>query len=77
MTNNARKKKLLADLHYFQMQTRIDINSLKASRRKCKEIGAELRKLKKEENNARTITLDNRIHRRNRKTNNRLHNQDI
>jgi hypothetical protein len=60
MTNNARKKKLLADLHYFQMQTRIDVNSLKASRRKCKEIGAELRKLQKEEKNAKMLILRKR-----------------
>jgi hypothetical protein len=42
-------KELRKELRYFQQRTRIDINALKASRAKCKEIGAKMRGIQREE----------------------------
>lgn len=42
------KKDLLESLHYYQTMVRVDIRSLKAGIRKCKEIGAQLRELERQ-----------------------------
>lgn len=44
-----RLKALRQNLHYFQMMTRMDYRRYLASIAKCKEIGAEMRQLQKEE----------------------------
>lgn len=41
-------RELRADLHYYQQMVRIDVRALKASIRKCKEIGARMRELQAE-----------------------------
>lgn len=40
-------KKLKEELRYHQMMVRVDLRALKAGREKCKEIGAEMRKIQK------------------------------
>lgn len=47
-SKNLRMRELRADLHYFQQLVRVDIRSLKAGIRKCKEIGAKMRELQRE-----------------------------
>lgn len=42
-------KELRIELRYFQMQARIEARALKASREKCKQIGAQMRKLQRGE----------------------------
>lgn len=42
-------RELRAELHYFQMQARIDARSLKSSRAKCKEIAAQMRELQSDD----------------------------
>lgn len=41
-------RELRADLHYYQMMVRVDVRALKASIRKCKEVGAKMRELQEE-----------------------------
>jgi hypothetical protein len=41
-------REMRADLHFYQLQVRVDIRALKASIRKCKEIGAKMRELQEE-----------------------------
>jgi hypothetical protein len=41
-------RELRADLHYYQQMARIDERALKATIRKCKEIGAKMRELQEE-----------------------------
>lgn len=41
-------RELRADLHYYQQLVRVDVRSLKAGIRKCKEIGAKMRELQAE-----------------------------
>jgi hypothetical protein len=40
-------RELRKDLHYWQMQVRMDVRSLRASRAKCKIIGEKMRELQK------------------------------
>jgi hypothetical protein len=40
-------RELRSELHYYQQMVRVDVRALKASIRKCKEIGAKLRELQK------------------------------
>lgn len=42
-------EELRQNLRYFQMMTRMDYRSYLASMAKCKEIGAKMRQLQKEE----------------------------
>ncbi len=44
-SKSLRLRELRADLHYYQQMVRVDIRSLKAGIRKCKEIGAKMRAL--------------------------------
>jgi hypothetical protein len=44
---NARQK-LLDDLHYYQALIRIDMQSLRLGMKRCRQIGKELRALKRE-----------------------------
>jgi hypothetical protein len=41
-------RELRADLRYYQMMVRVDARALKASIRKCKELGEKMRELQKE-----------------------------
>jgi hypothetical protein len=41
-------RELRAELHYYQQMVRVDIRALRASIRKCKEIGARMRELQAE-----------------------------
>lgn len=44
-SRSLRLRELKADLHYYQQMVRVDVRSLKAGIRKCKEIGAKMRDL--------------------------------
>jgi hypothetical protein len=46
--NSTKIKELRVQLRYHQQMLRVDIRAVKAGVRKCKEIGAEMRKLQKE-----------------------------
>ena len=49
-SRSLRLRELRADLHYYQIMARVDARALKASIRKCKEIGAKMRELQEENN---------------------------
>ena len=44
-TNKTLIKELRQELHFHQQMVRVDIRSVKAGIRKCKEIGAKMRQL--------------------------------
>lgn len=44
-SRSLRLRELKADLHYYQQMVRVDVRSLRAGIRKCKEIGAQMRAL--------------------------------
>lgn len=46
-TNKTLLKELRAELHHWQMIARMEAKGLKATREKCKKIGARMRKLQK------------------------------
>ena len=43
---------LRQDLRYWQAMARIDANNLRASRKKCQQIGDQMRRLQKEASDA-------------------------
>ena len=47
-TKASRLKVLRSNLHFYQMQARIELRWLKQSRAKCMEIGAQMRKVQAE-----------------------------
>lgn len=46
--NSTLLRELRAELHYWQMQARMEARRLKATRNKCKNIGAQMRELQKD-----------------------------
>lgn len=46
-SRNLRLRELKDDLHYHQQMLRVDIRAVRAGIAKCKEIGAQMRKLQK------------------------------